>query len=275
MDAYREWISIVLHPGVSILQGKRKLKVEIVAKIQANSIYTPVHSKFIDTRKRNPECDIEPPGNKDLYKTLWCLWGLWRLLFNHIQIWKKHLIIHKKSYSYGGQKFSPSKSPTPPPVVTLSRPLMISSAKRPPKATHMRFSRNSLEYKPSFDGDVNRPHPVRETLRWCGDGDRLVVVFRCFSVPQQKILLGLVVGDFFVWICFRKVCLRPQLGWIGLLGLFGVELDIRIWNLFNLLNLFIVFLNENFGLAGGLTFKNGAGSRMFQLELQASMKTEG
>ena len=71
------------------------------------------------------------------------------------------------------------------------------------------------------------------------------------------------------------MCLRPQLGWIGLLGLFGVELDIRIWNLFNLLNLFIVFLNENFGLAGGLTFKNGAGSRMFQLELQASMKTEG
>ncbi len=114
MDAYREWISIVLHPGVSILQGKRKLKVEIVAKIQANSIYTPVHSKFIDTRKRNAECDIEPPGNKDLYKTLWCLWGLWRLLFNHIQIWKTHLIIHKKSYSYGGQKFSPSKSPTPP-----------------------------------------------------------------------------------------------------------------------------------------------------------------
>mmetsp|Transcript_25751 Transcript_25751/g.59899 ORF Transcript_25751/g.59899 Transcript_25751/m.59899 type:complete len:210 (+) Transcript_25751:198-827(+) len=31
------------------------------------------------------------------------------------------------------------------PVVTLSLPLMISSARRPPRATHMRFSRNSLE----------------------------------------------------------------------------------------------------------------------------------
>mmetsp|Transcript_5968 Transcript_5968/g.17269 ORF Transcript_5968/g.17269 Transcript_5968/m.17269 type:complete len:272 (+) Transcript_5968:446-1261(+) len=36
------------------------------------------------------------------------------------------------------------------PVVALSLPLMISSAKRPPSATHMRFSKNSLEYKPLF-----------------------------------------------------------------------------------------------------------------------------
>mmetsp|Transcript_20828 Transcript_20828/g.47588 ORF Transcript_20828/g.47588 Transcript_20828/m.47588 type:complete len:233 (-) Transcript_20828:965-1663(-) len=37
------------------------------------------------------------------------------------------------------------------PVVTLSFPLMISSARRPPSATHMRFSKNSLEYSPVFN----------------------------------------------------------------------------------------------------------------------------